>query len=111
MAKAVTSPKDGFSLADLIESAANELREAHKRPREGDPVMEFKGCELELAVTVKGEAGAGIRFWVVDASTKVAAERVSKIKLSFGAISDGPAMAFPAPEEGPGPANPKREGA
>ena len=86
MAKAMTSPTSGFSLADLIESTANELREAHKRPRQGDAVMEFKGCELKLAVTVKGEAGAGIRFWVVDASTKVAAERVSKIKLSLGPL-------------------------
>jgi hypothetical protein len=28
----------------------------------------------------------GIKFWVVDASTKVAGETVSKVKLSFGAI-------------------------
>jgi hypothetical protein len=52
--------------------------------------MLFKGCDLELAVTVKGEAGGGIKFWVVDASTKIAGETVSKVKLSFGANPENP---------------------
>jgi hypothetical protein len=47
--------------------------------------MVFKSCELELSVTVKSEAGGGIRFWIVDASGKVSGETVSKIKLSFDA--------------------------
>jgi hypothetical protein len=73
--------------------------------------MEFKGCELELAVTVKGETGGGIRFWVIDASAKIGAERVSKIKLSFGPIAGKEALAFPAisKDKGPGPAAPPRQ--
>lgn len=69
--------------------------------------MEFKGCELELAVTIKGEAGAGIRFWVVDASTKVAAEKVSKVKLSFGPIAGQQPGQFNAQaDDSKGPPNP-----
>jgi hypothetical protein len=38
--------------------------------------MIFKSCELELPVTVKAEAKGGFRFWVVDASGKLAGETV-----------------------------------
>jgi hypothetical protein len=49
--------------------------------------MEFKSCELELSVTVKAEAGGGLRFWVVEASGRLANEAVSKVKLNFAAIT------------------------
>jgi Trypsin-co-occurring domain 2 len=82
----VNVPIKGFSLSELIVSVSNDLRVAREEVKGKDPVMQFKGCDLELAVTVKGEAGGGIKFWLVDASTKVAGETVSKVKLSFGAI-------------------------
>jgi hypothetical protein len=34
---------EGFSLTELIESTANELRELRRRPRDDDAVIEFKG--------------------------------------------------------------------
>jgi Trypsin-co-occurring domain 2 len=76
-------PIKGFSLSELIESTANEMRIARDKVKGQDPVMQFNGCELELAVSVKGEAGGGIKFWVIDASTKLAGEAVSKVKLSL----------------------------
>jgi Trypsin-co-occurring domain 2 len=89
MAK-VPVPVEGFSLSELIVSTSNELRIAREKVKGKDAVMLFKGCDLELAVTVKGEAGGGIKFWVVDASTKIAGETVSKVKLSFGANPENP---------------------
>jgi Trypsin-co-occurring domain 2 len=74
-----------FTLAELINHTSDELRQARRAKRNEDGVMVFKSCELELSVTVKAEAGGGIRFWVVDASSKVSGETVSKIKLSFDA--------------------------
>jgi Trypsin-co-occurring domain 2 len=104
-------PIKGLSLSELIESTANELRIARDKVKDQDAVMQFNGCELELAVTVKGEAGGGIKFWVVDASTKIAGEAVSKVKLSFGAIP-GKVLQFLAERagEGRGPAAPSRKG-
>lgn len=107
---AKTPTNQGFSLAELIRSTADEIREARHQPGTADAVMEFKGCELELAVTMKGEAGVGIRFWVVDASTKVAAERVSKVKLSFGPIAgQSPGQFTVQTDDGKGPENPRRK--
>jgi hypothetical protein len=79
-------PIEGFTLSELIVSTSNDLRAAREKVKGQDAVMQFKGCDLELAVTVKGEAGGGIKFWIVDASTKIAGETVSKVKLSFGPI-------------------------
>lgn len=76
----------GYTLADLIQKTADELRTLRDKPVE-DAVMAFSGCELELAVTVGAEAGGGIKFWLVDASTKARAETVSKVKLSFMPIA------------------------
>jgi len=104
-------PIKGFSLSEIIESTANELRKARDNVKGQDAVMQFNGCELELAVTVRGEAGGGIKFWVVDASTKIAGETVSKVKLSFGAIP-GRIQQFLVERAniGPGPAAPPRKG-
>jgi hypothetical protein len=51
----------GLRLRDLIKSTAQELREA-RSPTVDDAVMQFEGCELELAVSIKAGAKAGIRF-------------------------------------------------
>jgi hypothetical protein len=77
--------KKGFTLGDLIKNTADDIRKARAETPE-NAVMQFEKCELELAVTVSGEAGASIRFWLVDAKTNVKGEYVSKVKLSFGPI-------------------------
>jgi hypothetical protein len=91
------SEATGFTIAELIEHTANELRQAQVRRTE-DGVMVFTKCELELSVTVKGEAGGGFRFWVVNASSKLAGETVSKIKLSFDAHPENIGVYQPPPD-------------
>ncbi len=86
----------GFTLAQLIETTANELRTVRDKAKtKDDPVLQFEGCELELAVRVKAEAGGGIKFWLADLSGKATAETVSKVKLSFGPF-EGTVIAAPA---------------
>lgn len=84
----------GFTLSQLIETTAKELKAARKN--EGDGVMQFAGCELELAVKVKAEASGGIKFWLIETSASGGAETASRIKLSFGPILGQKAMAFQA---------------
>jgi Trypsin-co-occurring domain 2 len=101
--------KDGFNLSDLIVHTANEIRAAHeKKDPASQDVMQFSSCELEIAVTVKVEAGGGFKFWLAEATAKASGENVSKIKLSFGALP-GNAIAFQAADENePGPPAPQK---
>ena len=78
--------KKAFTLGDLIKSTAEELKSA-RSPKPEDAVMQFEKCELELAVSIGGEAKTGIRFWLMEASAEVKGETVSKVKLSFGPVS------------------------
>lgn len=74
-----------FSLSQLIEMAAGELRKAHEAaPKEA--VMQFTGCEIELSVMAGAEAGGGIKLYIFDANAKAKGEVESKIKLSFGPL-------------------------
>ena len=84
---------DGVTLSELIESTAAELRRV--QPRVNDPVIEFTGCELELAVTLKSEGKAGIRFYIVSADASVASETVSRVKVTFRAPQGRNALALP----------------
>ena len=86
-------PTPKFTLGQLIEQTAAELRELQKKPQE-DAVMQFTNCELELAVTVSAELGGGIKFTLIDLSAKGSAENVSKIKLSFEPLSGKMIAAF-----------------
>lgn len=75
----------GLSLSELISHVANELRDARQQAQKiNDPVLEFSGCELEMAVTLKTEGKAGIQFWLVDAGFSGDRSTVSKVKLNFG---------------------------
>jgi hypothetical protein len=80
-------PTPRFTLGQLIEQTAAELRELQKKPQQ-DAVMQFTNCELELAVTISAELGGGIKFTLIDFSAKGSAENASKVKLSFGPLTD-----------------------
>lgn len=102
----MAKPHPGFTLSDLIRTTAKELKEA--QAPEKDAVMQFEGCELELSVTAGAEGGAGIKFWLVEASAKARAETISKIKLSFGPIPGKSTQhSSGTNSEDPGPANKK----
>jgi len=98
MAKAL--PK--FTLGQLIEQTAQELRELQNRPPQ-DAVMQFTSCELELAVTVSAELGGGIKFTLIDFSAKGSAENASKVKLSFGPLPGKTIAAIASVGRGKGP--------
>lgn len=72
-------------LAELIQSAAEEIRTAQAQAPKDGGVMQFTGCEIEVSVKATVEGGGGVKFWIIDASAKAGAETSSKIKLSFGA--------------------------
>jgi hypothetical protein len=76
-----------FTLTQLIERTADELRKLKKKPP-ADAVMQFRGCELELAVTLSAEAGGKIKFWLAEVSSQAKGETVSRIKLSFGPLEE-----------------------
>ena len=42
-------PVQGFSLSELVVSTADELRAASEKVKGKEPVLLFKGCDLELA--------------------------------------------------------------
>lgn len=84
----------GVTLSELIKSTSEELKKAQVDP--ANAVMQFEKCELELAVSVRGDANGGIRFWVLEAGAKVSGETVSKVKVSFAPVPGKAATAFEA---------------
>jgi hypothetical protein len=93
--------ESGLSLSELIKSISEELRNARTDP--DSAVIQLDKCELELAVSVKGEASGGIKFWVLNAGAKVSGETVSKVKVSFVPVEGKPAPAMKVtPQDGIG---------
>ena len=94
---------DGIEISEIITSLTQGIRHAAATSKKSgfDPIIQLSNCEIELAVTAK----AGLKFWLLDAGTSVAGEKVSKIILRFeptsskavqltsrgGAEKDGPA--------------------
>ena len=84
-------PKMGpaFTLSQLIEKTADELRSLQKKPRP-DAVIQFTGCELELAVTLSAGAKGELKFLLMGAwSADLKGETVSRIKLNFSPLPSG----------------------
>lgn len=98
----------GLELSEIIQNTAEQLRKARKQTDDPDAVMQFKGCDIELSVTVKAEGGGGFKFWIIDASAKAAKENASKIKLSFGPIDGKAWQAFQGDDDAGAP-NPPRQ--
>lgn len=82
-----------LSLDAIVRDVAEQLHKLRENPP-ADPVIEFKGCEIELSVKATAEANGGIRFYIFSAGGKVGSEEASKIKLSFG--STGLPLVLPA---------------
>ncbi|WP_290497054.1 trypco2 family protein [Hyphomonas sp. UBA4494] len=98
---------DGIEISEIITSLTQGIRHAAATSKKSgfDPIIQLSNCEIELAVTAKAEGKAGLKFWLLDAGTSVAGEKVSKIILRFeptsskavqltsrgGAEKDGPA--------------------
>jgi hypothetical protein len=79
----VANESYALSLDAIVRDVAEQLHRLRDHPP-ADPVIAFKGCEIELSVKATVQAGGGIRFYVFTAEAKASQEQVSKIKLSFG---------------------------
>ena len=102
------SDTESLALSDLILHASSEIRIAKEKIQEGgsDPVIQLSECELELAVTFKNEAKAGIKIWVVEAGANLSGETVSRIKMKFGPVAGNKAQFGATTDDPAGPKNP-----
>ena len=74
---------EALSLDAIVRDVAEQLHQLRDNPPQ-DPVIAFKGCEVELSVKAAVQAGGGIKFYIFSADVKASQEHVSKIKLTFG---------------------------
>ena len=74
-------------LAEAIRAVRNELLDAMREGSAADLRFGVSGIDLEFEVEASrsGEAGAGVKFWVVNAGVKgsVAAGSTQRVKLSL----------------------------
>ena len=91
-----------IELADLVEKVANQLHELRKRAKATtDPVMQFTECELEMAFSVEDAGKAGIKLWVFELGGGRTRTNSNTVRIKFSA--QGPSIAFPVQQPGPGP--------
>jgi hypothetical protein len=83
--------KGPLSLDSIVRDVAEQLHALRQNPPK-DPVIAFTGCEIELSVTASVSKGGGIKFYVFSADVSKKDERVSKIKLIFGAAGTTTAL-------------------
>jgi len=110
--------RTNIELARLIETVADQLRAARSAGPGGDPIIDLAECELELAVEVTNEGGAGIKVWVFELGGRRSKSNTNTVRVRFtphGAqpiafaaqvIGSGPPLGQqpgPGPELGPGP--------
>jgi Trypsin-co-occurring domain 2 len=80
-------PPKLVTLAQLVKTTADELRNIHADEPKGDTaVMRFVECEVELDVAVGADADGKVKFWVVEAGAGVSYENSQKVKLKFTAL-------------------------
>ncbi|MFN3988116.1 MAG: trypco2 family protein [Rhodocyclaceae bacterium] len=83
----------GIELAEVIKHVSDQLIAADEHARErGYPVMQFDECEVELAVRVSGEGGAGVKILVFEAGAKGEIEHANRIRIRFKPVPGGRAM-------------------
>jgi hypothetical protein len=77
--------RPGVPLAKAIEDLRAELLDALVAGQGKDLRFKLKPIELELnlAMTWKGEANAGVKFWVVELGAKGNVERTTSHKLKL----------------------------
>lgn len=84
--------KKRLDLATLIGHAGDEIRKAHTNAvNEGDAVMQFMECEIEVGFDVELEVGGKVNFWAVELGTSGTQTATNKIVLKYQALpgSDG----------------------
>ena len=81
----MSSENSGIPLAKAIQDLRQELLTAVEEGRGKELRFKLKPIELELniAMTYKGEANAGVKFWVIDMGGKAAGEQTTSHKLKL----------------------------
>jgi len=85
------------SLAEVVKNAADELREIRSNPPpDGQAVMQFTECEVEVEAIVGADVDGKVRFWVIEAGAGAKYENSHKVTLKFKSIG-GPVQALSVP--------------
>jgi Trypsin-co-occurring domain 2 len=96
--------RTSIELASLIQTVADQLRAARDSAKKDDPIIDLAECELEMAVEVTNEGGAGIKVWVFELGGRRTKLNSNTVKVRFAPHGNVP-VAFVAslPAGTPGP--------
>ena len=94
--------RTNIELAKLIETVADQLRSARDAAVKTDPIIDLAEVELELAVDVTNEGGAGIRIWVFELGGRHSKSNTNTVRVKFTPHGALP-VAFELRQAGPGP--------
>lgn len=77
-----TPENPAVGLADVLAALGSEIRLATERASAaGVNTVRAHTAEVELAVTVEGAVGGGIKFWVVNADASSSTQHVGRVKV------------------------------
>lgn len=96
--------RTNIELAKLIQTLADQLRSARDTANKDDPIIDLAECELEMAVEVTNEGGAGIKVWVFELGGRRSKLNSNTVKVRFAPHGNVP-VTFVAqlPQGTPGP--------
>lgn len=76
-------------LAEVLEALGAELRSANERIRESGaaPVIALSDAEVELNLRLEADGRGGVRFWVIEATGGLVAERTATVRVRLFSTS------------------------
>ena len=74
---------NGIGLSELIQQVKQELLTVNPDKADDPPVFFVESVELELQVTVKKDAKAGIKVYVLEAGGGIGQDEVQKVKVNL----------------------------
>lgn len=77
-----------IGLTELIQQVKQDLMSTALNQESEVPLFTVDAVELELQVTVKKDAKAGIKFYVVDIGGGASRDDVQKVKVSLSPLLD-----------------------
>lgn len=80
-----------ISFADLLDNISAEIRNANTRAtKEGNGVMQFEECELQISVTAESAGGGKVNLYAVQFDAETSKETIHQIKIKYVALGDNP---------------------
>jgi len=80
--------ENAIGLAELIEQVKQELLNPPPGAETDPPVFAVDSVELELQVTVKKDARAGIKIYVIDVGGGGSRDDIQKVKVKLSPLLD-----------------------